>query len=250
VGWTWAAATCRGTSHVRDGTDCQDVSRCLAVGAKGETLVAVVSDGAGSAQFGGQGAAVACRSISESARDHFASTSAQPSDDEIWSWIDAARDRIGNAAIARAIELRQFASTLVAVFATRTDTLVLHIGDGAAVIRTDERWIVPSWPANGEYASTTYFLTDEPSPQLRITRQREPVQAVAVFSDGVERLALNFSDKSAHGPFFDGIFKPLWNSKSSGHNNALTSALRRYLDSEAINQRTDDDKSLVLAARL
>jgi hypothetical protein len=249
VSWTWASARCQGTSHQRDATPCQDTVRCIVSGAPDEILIAVGSDGAGSARFAGQGSALVVRSISENARSYFSTNAALPSDDEAWLWLDITRDRIGNAASARSRELRDFAATLVAVFATETETLVMHVGDGAAVLRVDGNWTVPSWPANGEYASTTFFVTDEPAPQLRITRLTGPADSVAVFSDGLERLALKFDDNSAYAPFFDGIFRPVMASAAKGRDRELSAALGRYLDSAAVNERTDDDKSLILALR-
>jgi hypothetical protein len=249
VPWTWATARCRGTSHVRDGTPCQDALRCIVVGQQNHALVAVVSDGAGSANFGGRGSTIISRGISEHARSYFATTDILPSDDELWSWLDSARDCIGRAAKASSSELREYAATLVGVLATASGAVIVHVGDGAAVLRIDGSWRVPSWPASGEYASTTYFVTDEPAPQLRITRIAARADAVAVFSDGIERLALQFRERSAHTPFFEGMFKPLWASTETGKDTRLSADLKRYLNGEAVNSRTDDDKSLILAAR-
>lgn len=127
--------------------------------------------------------------------------------------------------------------------------MVMHVDDGAAVLRVDGEWGVPSWPANGEYASTTYFITDEPAPQLRLTRVAARPDAIAIFSDGLERLALKFSEGRAFAPFFEGIFKPVWNSKALGQDIKLSTTLKAYLNNPVINERTDDDKSLILASR-
>jgi len=249
MAWTWAAATCRGTSHERAGTPCQDVARSLVIGRRSSVFASIVSDGAGSARFGGQGAAVTCWTIVGSARRHFSKSSAAPTDDELWIWIDEVRDRINTAAARRDTEARQFACTLVAVFAMKDSTLILHVGDGAAVLRQGGDWVSPSWPANGEYASTTFFVTDEPMPQLRITRLEQPADAVAVFTDGIERLTLNFAEERPHAPFFDAMFQPIFRSEAAGKNSSLTASLGRYLNGAAVNERTDDDKTLVLAAR-
>lgn len=249
MAWTWAAATCRGTSHVRDGSDCQDASRCISAGSDGHVLIAAVCDGAGSASYGGQGATISCRTISESARAHFADCDTLPGDDQVWSWIDEARERINRAATSRSIGRREFASTLVTAFATDTDTMILHIGDGAAVVRLDGNWLAPSWPANGEYASQTFFVTDDPAPQLRVTRLDTPVDVVAIFSDGMERLVLDFANQTAPAPFFDSMMKPFESTTAIGRDQKLSASLKRYLNSERINERTDDDKSLVLAVR-
>lgn len=247
--WTWAKASVKGTSHIRTGTRCQDSSVCDQIGQNRQVLAAIVSDGAGSADFGGEGSALVCRNILQSARQHFQSADQLPTDDEIWSWIDQVRDRIALAASHRNVASRQFAATLVAAFVTPLKTLLLHIGDGATVLKMDDDWVVPSWPENGEYASMTFFVTDDPAPKLRITRIAGTVAGVAVFSDGLEKLLLDFSTMQAHAPFFTGIFSPLMASNTAGRDNALSSGLAKYLDGDAVNGRTDDDKSLVLAVK-
>ena len=248
--WSWAIATCRGTSHLRENTECQDTSRCITVGSERHTLVAVVSDGAGSAPHGKKGSVLTCRTISEGARQHFAKTDVSPTDDQIWTWVDQARDRISLAAVALGSTPREFAATLVAVIAMENETIILHIGDGAAVCNTEGQWIVPSWPANGEYASTTFFVTDDPVADLRITRLPFSVDGAAAFSDGIERLVLRFSDQSASASFFDKLATTIRSSGQIGGNQILNASLKRYLDSPAINERTDDDKSLIVAVRL
>ena len=54
--WTWAAARCRGTSHIQTGTRCQDAISSTAT--SDGVLISVLSDGAGSAELGGQGASI------------------------------------------------------------------------------------------------------------------------------------------------------------------------------------------------
>jgi hypothetical protein len=250
VTWAWAIATCRGTSHIRDNTECQDTSRCIAVGSEKQILVAVVSDGAGTATHGKQGSVLVCRTVSECARQHFATMETPPTDDDVWFWIDQTRDRISLAAKTLAAAQREFAATLVAVIGMVSETLLIHIGDGAAVCKTNSSWIVPSWPAHGEYASTTYFITDEPVANLRITRLPFGVDAMAAFSDGIERLVLRFADQTASETLFDKFTGIVRASNSSGTNKPLNESLKRYLDSPVINERTDDDKSLIVAVRI
>jgi hypothetical protein len=248
VPWVWAGASVRGTSHVKSGTPCQDAFKCNYVNG---TLIVLVADGAGSAEFGGQGALLVCRTLAQRAAAHFEKQDSMPDDAALWSWIDDARDLIATAAMRRAATPRAFASTLVCVLAAPTETLIMHIGDGAAALKCVdfEDWMVPLWPAHGEYASTTFFITDDPSPNLRIERRDQPCSAAVVMSDGLERLALSFSSEEPHRPFFDSVVKPLANSQHRGRDATLAGQLRTYLNSAAINERTDDDKTLVVAVR-
>lgn len=247
--WTWAAARARGTSHETSGAPCQDAYRCRLING---TFVAIVCDGAGSAEFGGSGAALASRTMAAKAAAFFTNNTDLPDDATLWSWIDEARDRIAAAAADRNSAPRAFASTLICVLATPLRTLVLHIGDGVAALRgADENsWSVLLWPAHGEYASSTFFLTDDPEPKVRIERVDEPISTVVAMSDGLERLALDFAKQTPHAPFFENIVKPVNLVERAGHAADLSAQLRTYLQSEAINARTDDDKTLVIAVRL
>jgi hypothetical protein len=248
-GWTWAAAACRGTSHDKTGTRLQDAFACCSP-APGQPIVAMISDGAGTAELGGQGASLVCRSLTVSARRYFLQTSELPSDGEIETWYDGTRDLISTVASRRGREFRDFAATSVCVLSTGTETIVAHVGDGCAVLREESSgvWIVPSWPQQGEFASTTFFVTDQDRLQLRITRYPTAINAIAVFSDGIERLALDFAARAPSQQFFNNICSPIVASEAHGRDGYLSRKLREYLGSDKVNARTDDDKSLVIAA--
>lgn len=247
--WTWAGASSRGTSHIQAGSRKQDAYTTFSC-RSGTVLATIVSDGAGSALLGGEGASLTCRTLATSIKAHFEKTGDFPSDGELMAWIDAARDRIGLAAAKRQKAPRDFAATLILVLSDGQESLTVHIGDGSAVARyEDNLWRALSWPAQGEYASTTFFVTDDPEPAVKISRSAEPVSAIAVFTDGIERLALNYGLNEPHQPFFKGIILPLDAAVAKGRDFGLSAQLLSYLSSPAINERTDDDKTLVLAVR-
>lgn len=244
----WAIASVIGTSHIKSGTRKQDWARCFQVkGESGEILFGIVSDGAGSASFGGQGAALICSCLSHRIRQYFKNKEIMPDDAEIWSWIDSARDLISESANKKNISRREYSATLVAIIATKSEVLTLHIGDGSIVARKpDNQWVSLSWPESGEYASTTYFLIDDPAPKLRITRFENEFNAFSLFSDGIENLALDFQAQVPHPPFFNSLLKAVDDSTSSGNIGGLSIALSSFLNSSKVNERTDDDKSLII----
>jgi hypothetical protein len=246
--WTWAAAAVRGTSHERTGIPRQDAFRCLAAN-DGANLIAIVCDGAGSASHGGQGATLASRRLSQSLVAYLRSSGGLPDDSLVSEWIDETRDQIGEVARRYNLAPRDFATTLVIAAVTPTCSLCVHVGDGAAVGRSREtgEWIALSWPEHGEYASTTFFLTDEPEARVRISRSEVALDRVAVMTDGIERLALNFTDLSPYAPFFEGVSRPVAASAAPGLDIELSRKLADYLSSGVINARTDDDKTLILA---
>ena len=250
--WTWAAASRRGTSHIKTETPCQDAMRCFLVG-NGEAapFVALLCDGAGSASKGGQGAALIVRILSRLVREHYDAQVELPTDADVTAWIETARQKLFTLAATRTIDAREFACTLVFVVSDGSETLVAHVGDGAVVVResASEQWKAISWPAQGEYASTTFFVTEKPEPRISITRHAANVDGLAAFTDGIERLALDFANNVAHPPFFTGIFAPVISSAASGRDDQLSSLLSIFLDSDAVNSRTDDDKTVLIAAR-
>lgn len=244
--WTWAAARRRGTAHVRAGTACQDAWRCLTARG-GDVLIASVCDGAGSAPFGGAGAALAVRHLSAGARALVEAGPGLPDADALAALAEGTRQRLADAAGRRGVPPRDFATTALLAIADARSVVTLHIGDGAIVAGDGAGWEALSWPEQGEYAATTRFLTDAPAPRIA-TREAGPAR-LAIFSDGMERLALDFAAAAPHAPFFDGMAAPVLASRARGRDAALSAALGRFLDSERVTARTDDDKTLILAVR-
>ena len=244
MAWRWAAASEIGTSHIRNGVRLQDAYAVSVM--DGDSIFAIVSDGAGSAEFSAFGAWLVCRTLTVRFRDWIHMNSELPEDEILVEWIDEVRDRIAAIAEKRESTPRQFASTLAAVVSTPKETLTLHIGDSAVVGRRNEEWDVLCWPENGEYASTTFFVTDDPEPRLNIARYAREHDAFALFSDGVGDLALSHSEQTASPQFFTPMLRPVDSAHSVGRLPELSVKLRTYLAGPAICERTDDDKTLIL----
>lgn len=249
--WCYAVASVVGLSHIRAGTRLQDAKHCfVASGADGRRILfAVVADGAGSAKFGGQGASIVCRTFASHARGTLHGAMELPDDETIWSWLNIARDRIQMAAKKRKLTARDFATTLVLVIASPDAIVTTHIGDGAVVARNRDstQWSVLSEPHHGEYASTTYFVTDDPQPAMRIGRHPNVFSAVAAFSDGIENLVLDRVTGAPSAAFFTPMAKPLDASTATGRDCTLSRSLAAFLASDRLNELTDDDKTLIVS---
>lgn len=244
MAWRWAAASEIGTSHIRSGDRLQDAFTVSDVGLG--CVLAVVSDGAGSAQFGYSGAWLSCRVLKVRFREWFLKNVASPDDDTLKDWIDEIRDRISIAAHRRGTSPRQFAATLATLLITPSEIVALQIGDSAIVGRCGSEWETICWPENGDYASTTFFITDDPEPRLNIIRQDRQHNAFALFSDGVGDLALSVVDRRAHPGFFNPMIRPVDSALSSGKLSGLSQKLQSYLAGPSVCERTDDDKTLIL----
>ena len=254
--WRYAAASALGTSHARLGLPCQDASACrVLTGAKGEAvLVAAASDGAGSALRAEVGARLACDLVV----DEVATLLETGGDlrritrEFLESWLLRFQNEVAARAEAEELAPRDFACTLLAAVVGADCAVFFQIGDGTIVVSTADEgdsynWIF--WPANGEYANTTFFATDpEAASHLSWDLMERRVEELALLTDGLQQLALHFQTRTAHAPFFRPLLAAVRNAGPI-EAAALSEKLAGYLDSPAVNERTDDDKTLILATR-
>lgn len=247
--WRVVGASVVGTSHLRNGQPCQDAFRYELLA--GGVLVIAVSDGAGSAAKAADGSVLAVAAATSSLAD--ALVTSEPSSKEAWQRVmrnafDAARAALTKQAALEKSELRDYAATLMLVILSKKWTIGGLIGDCAAVILNQADQLVSLCRAQtGEYANMTNFLTlPDALEQLDLHIQAEPAQAVAVFSDGLSRLALNLAQNKPYAPFF----KPLFAFTAAIEDEQEAQPqLEAFLNSKRINAGTNDDKTLVLASR-
>lgn len=252
LSWKIVQASAVGSSHLARGEACQDDCAAVTLVAPWgeECLVALVSDGAGSAVRGGKGAMVACESgirVIEQWLAHSKSLSALTSHD-ITSWVGGIRYQLWLTSSSEALEHRDFACTLLGAVVGEETAAFFQVGDGAIVIREGDGFRPVFWPDSGEYANMTYFVTeDDAFDHLHFDVFAAPSE-LALFSDGVQRLALVYSSKTVHKPFFEPMFAKL-SQASLDECDILSEQLAVFLSSPRVNERTDDDKTLVLATR-
>lgn len=211
------------------------------------TLSIFVADGAGSAKRGGQGAELAIEAAASFLVAKLAEREIALSDEFAVECIGAVRDRIGSAASQENLAARDFACTFLGLISSKNGTLMFQIGDGGIVIDVGNGLEIPIVPMSGEYANMTNFVTDENAVGVLVTKTfTRPALRVAAFSDGIQRLAMNMADNTAHEPFFTPKFDIL-SRAGIEQEEQVRVALESFLNSEAVNGRTDDDKTLALA---
>lgn len=250
--WRWLSASVIGTSHIELGSECQDSHLCNEIQtAKGPVLLAYASDGAGSASKSALGSTMLCEVLTNKALEYFRDDGevALLNSRLIGGWIESFRDEVIVASSAEAVSEREYACTLLGAIVTGSAAAFFQLGDGAIVYSTlsEAHHRLAFWPQRGEYENTTYFATQASFlDQLQFSLVQEPVVDLALLSDGLQRLALNYQNKSAHEPFFSGLFTPLRVAEPADLP-TLNGNLEKFLSSGRVNERTDDDKTLILA---
>lgn len=249
--WKTIHASVIGTSHVGFGSECQDESIAdVLLDANDEGyLVCLVADGAGSATKGGRGAELACitamTSIEQSLR-----TSSLFTTDLVAGWIENIRQAIFSEAEATELTSRDYACTLLGAVIAPNNAVFFQIGDGAIVVSKNKMQGVVFWPDSGPYANMTYFVTDTDAlTNLDVIIINTSFDEIAVLSDGLQRLALLFDRQIPHVPFFDPMLSVL-RQQPTDQVECLESQLAIFLGSAQVNERTDDDKTLILSTRL
>lgn len=243
--WHVAKASVIGTSHQRMSLPCQDSHYVLQ---QGDTIIIAVSDGLGSAAHSEQGSALACTTAVEFISQTLAQTATRNDEHMCQQAFTEARNALVALATSQGKELRDFACTLVVAVITPTVWMIQHIGDGAVVgIYADGTVRTLSSPDNGEFINSTYPLTSgDYQTQMRFMAQHEALAGIAVVSDGVQPMCINYKTSAA----FPGFFSPLttWLSGLKELSRA-DSILTTMLDSPQFRLKSDDDMTLVLAIR-
>lgn len=224
-----------GTAHRQRDLVCQDASAGL-VTESGRLLIAV-ADGAGSASRADVGASAAVAA----AMDHVSRIGAVNPADAVRGAVDAARA----ALFERATEdIGDLATTLIVLVADAEQLATAQVGDGAVVIRRHGLYEVVGPAERGEYLNETCFLTSEGwDHDLRVDAvEIDGVDACAAMTDGLQLLAFDMTTGKPHPGFFGPLMD--WTASATAEPDELES----FLASPRVCQRTDDDKTIVLAA--
>jgi hypothetical protein len=254
--WKYTYASVLGTSHKKSHSSCQDSSKCQVIlDSNGdEILVAVVSDGAGSAELSDLGSSIACSLFVKEVSQYLAEKCVKDFEASFFeNWIEKFQEVISSHAKNFQVTVREFACTILAAVVGNDHAAFFQVGDGAIVILDPEsengvenyNWTF--WPAKGEYENSTFFITDpKVNNNMQFDVLPKRVEEVSLFTDGIQHLSLHYQTKTVYNPFFKPMFQVL---RKVEHGEKLNSSLDQFLSSERINEKTDDDKTLLLASR-
>lgn len=252
--WKYIQAVHIGTAHSQLELLCQDKAMSAEVETpEGNTFVAIISDGAGSASHSHIGSNIATQltmryiiNFLESG-DSIVDLAKSVSKSTVQDWLWQMQQQIIEVANEEGISKREYACTLTVAVVQSNASLFFQVGDGSIVFGKESSYELAFWPMQHEYANVTDFVTgNNVLDALRIKLVEGSVDRVAIMSDGLQRLALVFASKTAYPPFFQAMFQPLQNHPEVGFSQFLSHALCQFLASPIVCEKTDDDKSLIL----
>jgi len=249
--WKAVYDSVAGYSHLRSDIPCQDACRVVVEDDdSGGLLIVVCADGAGSAELANVGSTIASDEFVKLVQTSYTGQHwlASLDRDTIIDWLHRIRITIEQRAEELNTTSRQLATTLLVALVGKDVAVFTQIGDGAMIVRGDKEFRCVFWPQSGEYANTTNFLTDDKfEDHIEFERTSTRVNECVAFTDGLERLILRFEDQSVHRPFIEPMLSQMRQADTTDN---FFEPLRSFLNSDVINERTDDDKTLVLATRL
>ena len=250
VAWKAIGSSVIGSSHIAVGKSCEDAVAYTLVEGSEEVLISCVSDGAGSASFAAFASGF-CTNYVLNTLTQCARTGREVGEETIFKILEGIYEALEKEAALEEMELNEFSCTLLGCYITDARAVFFQIGDGAIVRAGAGGFYTPVWmPDNGEYQNTTSFVIDDRNfGKLKVCVLEEQVTEVALFTDGLQMLALNMEAQNVHQPFFVPLFKYLRLADNGEKLAVLQRKLTAYLESEQVIMRTDDDKTLFLATR-
>lgn len=241
MSWKVLGGSVVGSSHLRRGLGCDDAHGWIVE--EGLAVIAI-ADGAGSRAEAALGAHVAVGAILDRARgaDIADRNEAMP-EDLMAELFHAARDAVDREAVARGSTIGMQASTLSVCVVSSSTLSIGQIGDGIAVVGSEESVDAVAVGESFEYAGETVFLTSERAIEDHLklhTRPSASLRGLGLSTDGLKYKMLD--DVRETTPFVP-FFETSWDY--ARRDDASSEAIRSFL--EQVDDQTGDDKTLVIA---
>ena len=251
--WKVIGQSVIGASHIQSGKKCEDAIHYEILKSLNDedVLVGFISDGAGSAKFAGEASQLSVKNGVDLVKS-ILENNELIDENHLLEIAETIYSNLEKEAISYNVPLNEFSCTLIGFIVSPKRACFLQIGDGAIVKNDGNNFFnFVWWPQNGEYQNTTTFLIDDRNfRDLKIKIIDDSITELAVFTDGLQMLALNNETVSVHQPFFNDLYKWLRIANEEDHISILNNKLIDYLSSDLINNRTDDDKTLLLATKI
>ena len=241
------SASVIGSSHVKTNLPCHD-AHLVRLFNDDKSLIACISDGMGSAKKAQIGSALSTECLVDYLQDNLDPTS---DDDTIIETIKTGffevHKRLEEEAEIESIDIKDLNATLMVFIAVDDERqFVAQVGDCVTIALDDEtdEYSIIIHPQKGEYANQTYSICNKESIENGAYYKLEkPYKKIAMMSDGIESFTIDTATEKVSKGFFDPFFNAFDKEHFTEENASLS--LSKFLNTERINKKTDDDKTLV-----
>ena len=255
VDWKVVARSSIGVMHQQHKRGCQDFVDYKKLLDNSSILVGAVADGAGSAKFSETGSKQAVESamkffkelVEELGTEDFGSQ--PPSEELAKEWFTNLQhqvlEKFRQISEKESYSCDDLACTLLVFSATPDWMAAMQTGDGFIVVRYPEGdYNLLFQPDKGEYINETTFVTSKTAVDyMQVKVIEKQLSFICVATDGLERVA-HLKGWKPYRLFFQPLEDYLTNTKDPEQESEY---LEQFLDSEQLNQRTNDDKTILLA---
>jgi len=247
--WRAIVRSSIGTSHKKRQVPCQDYGQYII--ATGDVIVGAVADGAGSARYSDIGAELAVKTALLNIEEWLERQKLTlPLSDEqaetIFSWVletvvIALKQEAANSGYA----LNDLACTLLIFIAAPSWVAAMQVGDGFIVAGSQaHEYRLLFQPNKGEFINETTFVTASNAlEEMQVCVWSGDQAFICAATDGLERVAIRMDEWMPFERFFQPLQEYMWATTSPEQEDEY---IRNFLDSERLNARTDDDKTLLL----
>lgn len=242
--WRVLGASVKGTRHLLRQAPCQDAHATCVL--ENGCLLIAVADGAGSCKRAEEGAqcavAVGLQHLTPHLRQPLKEHECKARLEESLQAVRAAlQEKAGTDPVA------DLSTTLLLLVVTPDWLGLLQVGDGAVVgcMPDGSLELLSQVEADPDhFINETIFVTSPDCVSARhlLVRPRGGLAGIAVCTDGVSHLAIRATDHRPYPGFYDHLFEFVRKMESTEQE------LTDFLNSTGVNDRTDDDKTLVIAA--
>lgn len=257
--WKTIVRSAIGVSHQQQNLPCQDYGAYQIF--QEQILCGAIADGAGSAKHSDIGSKIAVETALTFLQNYFTQFERQKSDceetaitpntllsiREIYDdLLKAVLTAINEEAEKLNCVYKDLACTLIVFTANDHCITAMQVGDGFLVVRPiDSELQILFTPDKGEYINETTFVTSVNAfEEMQVTVLENSCSFICASTDGLEKVAINLKDWQPFSPFFKPLEEYMSETVTPEKEDQY---IIEFLNSERLNARTNDDKTILLA---